>query len=103
VDAKGQALGAPSVDVHSPTPERGAAPVVKDSPPSGHASLVPSELGIARLVAQGLTNKEIGARLFMSPHTVDSKLRRIFRKLAIATRVELARAVVEHELVLETS
>jgi DNA-binding CsgD family transcriptional regulator len=77
--------------------------VVKDSSISAHASLVPSELEIARLVAEGLTNKEIGARLFMSPHTVDSKLRRIFRKLAIATRVELARVVVQHELVLETS
>jgi DNA-binding CsgD family transcriptional regulator len=63
---------------------------------SGWESLRESELGIAQLVAAGLTNREIGARLFMSRHTVDFHLRQIFRKLAITSRVELTRLVVEH-------
>jgi DNA-binding CsgD family transcriptional regulator len=61
----------------------------------GWASLRDSELGVAELVAQGLTNREIGARLFLSRHTVDAHLRQIFRKLGICSRVELTRLVVE--------
>ena len=62
----------------------------------GWGSLRESELGIAQLVADGLTNREIGARVFLSRHTVDSHLRQIFRKLGISSRVELTRLVVEH-------
>jgi DNA-binding CsgD family transcriptional regulator len=61
----------------------------------GWDSLRSSELGIAELVAEGFTNREIGARLFVSPHTVDSHLRQIYRKLSIASRVELTRLVLE--------
>jgi DNA-binding CsgD family transcriptional regulator len=62
----------------------------------GWESLRDSELGIAQFVAAGLTNREIGAHLYLSRHTVDFHLRQIFRKLGIASRVELARLVVEH-------
>jgi DNA-binding CsgD family transcriptional regulator len=62
----------------------------------GWESLRQSELGIAQLVAAGLTNREIAAQLFMSRHTVDFHLRQIFRKLEITSRVELTRLVVEH-------
>ena len=62
----------------------------------GWESLRESELGIAQLVSDGLTNREIGARVFLSRHTVDSHLRQIFRKLGISSRVELTRLVVEH-------
>jgi DNA-binding CsgD family transcriptional regulator len=61
----------------------------------GWDSLRTSELGIAALVADGLTNREIGARLFMSRHTVGYALRQIFRKLSIGSRIELARLVAE--------
>jgi DNA-binding NarL/FixJ family response regulator len=61
----------------------------------GWERLRESELSIAQLVTKGLTNREIGARLFMSRHTVDSYMRQIFRKLGIASRVELTRVVVE--------
>jgi DNA-binding CsgD family transcriptional regulator len=47
-------------------------------------------------VAEGLTNREIATRLFLSPHTVDAHLRHIFGKLDIGSRVELARMVAEH-------
>jgi DNA-binding CsgD family transcriptional regulator len=62
----------------------------------GWGSLTASERSIADLVAEGLTNREVGARLFLSPHTVDAHLRHIFRKLDIRSRVELARMVAEH-------
>lgn len=45
---------------------------------------------MARLVAEGLTNAETGAELFGSARTVESHLRRIFAKLEIRKRVELA-------------
>jgi DNA-binding CsgD family transcriptional regulator len=61
----------------------------------GWDSLRASELGIAALVAEGFTNREIGARLFVSPHTVDSHLRQIYRKLSITSRIELTRLVLE--------
>ena len=51
--------------------------------------LAPQELQIARLVAQGLSNREVAARLFLSPRTVDAQLRNIFALLGIASRVEL--------------
>jgi DNA-binding CsgD family transcriptional regulator len=63
----------------------------------GWESLRSSELGIADLVAEGLTNREIAARIFVSPHTVDFHLRQIFRKLSITSRIELTRQVLEHK------
>jgi DNA-binding CsgD family transcriptional regulator len=50
---------------------------------------------VAEHVAQGLTNAEVAARLFLSPHTIDYHLRQVFRKLELRSRVELTRAVVE--------
>src|SRR5271165_6900962 len=57
----------------------------------GWDSLTATERGVTELVAQGLTNRQVAAQLFMSPHTVDSHLRHIFAKLDINSRVELAR------------
>lgn len=59
--------------------------------------LTESELRVARLVAQGLTNRETAARLFLSPHTVDSHLRHSFTKLGVNSRVELTRYVLAHD------
>jgi DNA-binding CsgD family transcriptional regulator len=55
--------------------------------------LTRSERAVAELVTEGLTNREIGARLFISPHTVNSHLRRAFEKLGVSTRAGLAAAV----------
>jgi DNA-binding CsgD family transcriptional regulator len=60
---------------------------------SGWESLTRSERAVAELVAEGLTNREIGMRLFISPHTVNSHLRNAFRKLDVSTRAGLAAAV----------
>jgi DNA-binding CsgD family transcriptional regulator len=54
------------------------------------ASLSAVERNVANGVAEGLTNRQIAARLFLSSHTVNSHLRSIFMKLNIHTRAELA-------------
>jgi DNA-binding CsgD family transcriptional regulator len=59
--------------------------------PTGWATLSPRETAVARLAAEGLTNQQIGRRLRLSPHTVNYHLRRIFQKLNLRSRVELAR------------
>ena len=59
--------------------------------------LTESELRVARLVAQGMTNKEVGNSLFLSRHTVDSHLRHAFTKLGVNSRVSLTRWVLEHD------
>ena len=55
----------------------------------GWDSLTPSEREVAVLVAQGLTNSEVAERLRMSRYTVDGRLRRVYVKLDVGTRVEL--------------
>jgi DNA-binding CsgD family transcriptional regulator len=56
--------------------------------------LTPQEHTIARAVAQGATNKEVAAALFLSPKTVESHLSRIYSKLGVRSRTELTRQLV---------
>nr|WP_156297879.1 LuxR family transcriptional regulator [Mycobacterium paragordonae] len=58
-------------------------------PASGWGSLTPMELDVVRLVAEGLGNKEIGGRLFISPRTVQSHLTHVYAKLGLTSRVQL--------------
>lgn len=57
------------------------------------AELTPSEDRIARLVASGLTNREVAAKLFISPKTVEASLARVYGKLGVRSRAELGAAV----------
>jgi DNA-binding CsgD family transcriptional regulator len=66
-------------------------------PRFGWASLTVTELSVATLVAEGLTNRQVAGKMYLSPHTVGFHLRQVFRKLEITSRVELARMVVENE------
>lgn len=74
-----------------------AAPVV---PPAStlrsRFGLTPREAQVARLLAMGLSNDEVGERLHISPHTVRSHGERIFRKLDVHTRGQFAHRVLDH-------
>ncbi len=59
-------------------------------PSSGWSSLTPAEQDVVRLVREGLSNKDIGTRLFVSPRTVQALLTHVYTKLGLASRVQLA-------------
>ena len=57
----------------------------------GWAALTATEVRIAALVRDGLTNREIGTRLFISPRTVQTHVSHILQKTGLRSRVEIAR------------
>jgi DNA-binding CsgD family transcriptional regulator len=66
-------------------------------PERGWEAMTESELAVARLVADGLSNREVAERLFVSHHTVSSHLRHVFGKLDVNSRVELTRLAGAHD------
>jgi predicted ATPase/DNA-binding CsgD family transcriptional regulator len=77
-DAIGLALGEPVSVTPAPSPETTASPLTK------------REAEVAQLVADGLSNKQIGARLLISEHTVDSHIRSILNRLGFNSRAQIA-------------
>jgi DNA-binding CsgD family transcriptional regulator len=73
---------------------RASGETVRQRQPQVWDQLTPQELQIAQLAADGLTNREIGERLYISHRTVGSHLYQIFPKLGVTSRTEL-RAVLE--------
>lgn len=71
---------------------RGAGDRARAAAPRGAGAgpLATREADVARLVAEGLTNKQIGARLFISERTVDSHVRSILNKLGVGSRAQIA-------------
>jgi DNA-binding CsgD family transcriptional regulator/tetratricopeptide (TPR) repeat protein len=63
--------------------------------PPSDGGLTPSERRIARLVAEGRTNKEVAAALVVAERTVESTLTQVYRKLDVRSRTELARRLTE--------
>jgi DNA-binding CsgD family transcriptional regulator len=68
---------------------------VKRTTDVGLASLTPQQRQIALLAAAGHTNKEIAARLFLSPRTVSTHLYQVFPKLGITSRAALRDALAD--------
>lgn len=64
-------------------------------PVSGWQSLTDTERTASELVAQGLNNQQVADQMYISVHTVAFHLRQVFRKLAIGSRVELARIALQ--------
>jgi DNA-binding CsgD family transcriptional regulator len=85
-----------------PWAERCRAELTATGGPSGPRAdasradeLTPQELKIALLVAQGMTNREVAASLFLSPKTIEHHLSAIYRKLDVRSRTQLARLLAE--------
>jgi DNA-binding CsgD family transcriptional regulator len=70
---------------------RATGEAVRSSDESRTDELTPQELEIARLVAECATNREAAAALYLSPKTIEAHLSRIYRKLRVRSRTELAR------------
>lgn len=73
----------------------------RQRPAVGWESLTDTELVVARLVAEGLTNRQAAGRLFVSPHTVNTHLRHIFGKLGVSSRSALTAAVLQQDHTIE--
>jgi predicted ATPase/class 3 adenylate cyclase/DNA-binding CsgD family transcriptional regulator len=65
-------------------------------PTSGWASLTPTERDVVRLASEGLGNKDIATRLFVSPRTVQTHLTHVYTKLGLTSRVQLVQEAARH-------
>ena len=83
--AEGAAMSASEVIAYA---QRGRGE--RKRPSNGWASLTPTELDVVRLVSEGLANKDIATRLFISPRTVATHLTHVYTKLGLTSRVQLA-------------
>lgn len=74
-----------------------------DSPLGGAAGLSDRELEVVRLVARGLTNRQVAERLFLSPHTVSRHLSNIYAKLGVGSRSAATSWAHDHGLMRRSS
>ena len=86
-----QDLRAESLAARAGQELRASGETARKRDPSTLVELTPTELQIARLVASGLSNKEVAAQCWISPRTVAFHLRNVFTKAGITSRGELAR------------
>jgi predicted ATPase/class 3 adenylate cyclase/DNA-binding CsgD family transcriptional regulator len=89
--AEGAAL---SVDEAIAYAQRGRGE--RKRPASGWGSLTPAERDVVRLVSEGLGNKDIATRLFVSPRTVQTHLTHVYTKLGLTSRVQLVQEAARH-------
>ncbi|HTY32074.1 MAG TPA: LuxR C-terminal-related transcriptional regulator [Mycobacterium sp.] len=67
-------------------------------PPTGWDSLTPAERDVVRLVSEGLGNRDIGDRLFVSPRTVQTHLTHVYAKLGVTSRMQLAQEIARRSV-----
>lgn len=89
--AEGAALSIPDAVAYA---QRGRGERKRAS--SGWASLTRAELDVVKLVSEGLGNKEVAARLFVSPRTVQAHLTHVYNKLGLTSRVQLAQEAAKY-------
>ena len=87
-----QQLGTAPWEARARSELRASGETARKRDPSMRDQLTAQELQISRLVAGGKSNPEVAAQLFLSPRTIDYHLRKVFTKLDIASRGELAAA-----------
>ena len=88
------ALGAQPWSEHASRELNATGERARRRAPDTAAKLTPQELQVALLVADGATNKEAAAALFVSPKTIEAHLLRVYRKLGLHSRSELARRML---------
>jgi len=92
-----------ALEVAAEVPPPAPAPPATPKPTAGAAEypagLTGREVEVLRLVAQGLTDAQVAARLIVSAHTVHAHLRAIYGKLAVSSRAAATRFAVDHHLI----
>jgi DNA-binding CsgD family transcriptional regulator len=91
-----EALGAALWSERARAELRASGESARKRDPSTLDQLTAQEVHIAQLVAEGRTNRDVAGQLFLSPRTIDFHLRNVYRKLGIASRMELARIDLAH-------
>jgi DNA-binding CsgD family transcriptional regulator len=90
-------VGVPPWEERAVAELRATGETARRRDPSTLDQLTPQELQIAGLVADGMTNRQIAAQLYLSPRTIDYHLRKVFTKLGVTSRTELVRMVVPQQ------
>jgi DNA-binding CsgD family transcriptional regulator len=96
-----EASGATPWAERARTELRASGLTLRGRQPAAREQLTPQELQIARLVAEGRTNRDVAATLFVTPKTVEFHLTRVYRKLEIHSRSELVRRMAGEETDLD--
>jgi DNA-binding NarL/FixJ family response regulator len=86
-----------------PAPAAKRPPMAAESLPAGYCQLSVREEQVLRQIAHGLTHGQIATRLGISPHTVDTYVKRIRSKLGVGNKAELTRAALLGQLVWRTA
>jgi DNA-binding CsgD family transcriptional regulator len=87
------------VEVHVPIPVPVATPFVRDARRVEELGITPRELEILEAMAAGLSNREIGERLFVSENTVKTHAARVFDKLSARRRTQAVQLAKEARLI----
>jgi DNA-binding NarL/FixJ family response regulator len=85
-----QNMGADAFAALAASELRASGERVRSSAPEKELDLTPQEARVAMFAADGATNSEVAAQLFISPGTVEYHLAKVFRKLGITSRTQLA-------------